>query len=48
MCSHTYMYVCELHMCVAKNKEIYISNVYLEPTKLNEMYDSMPEYETVL
>ena len=40
--------IIKLFFKLRKNKEIYISNVYLEPTKLNEMYDTMPEYETVL
>ena len=37
-----------LFLKLIKKKEIYINNVYLEPTKLNEMYNTMPEYETVL
>ena len=37
-----------LFLKLRKKKEIYINNVYLEPTKLNEMYNTMPEYETVL
>ena len=40
--------IIKLFLKLRKKKEIYISNVYLEPTKLNEMYDTMPEYETVL
>ena len=37
-----------LFLKLIKKKEIYINNIYLEPTKLNEMYNTMPEYETVL
>ena len=37
-----------LFLKLKKKQEIYISNVYLEPTKLNEKYETIPEYETVL
>ena len=37
-----------LFIKLRKRKQIPISNVYLEPTKLNDMYETIQDYETVL
>ena len=42
------MIIIRLYLNLRKKKEIYINNVYLEPTKLNEMYETIPQYESVL
>ena len=37
-----------LFIKLRKRKQIPISNVYLEPTKLNDIYETIQDYETVL